>query len=233
MLPDPRAIVFDMDDTLYPYRRFVLSGFRAVAECLEREHGADRQLTFRLMTRAMHGPGRGREIQACLDTLGLSRRLVPGLLRIIQNHSPLIRTPRATLRTLQHLRANGWRLGVLTNGPVARQRRRVRALALEQLTDVVVFAESHGTGTGKPDPAPFFEVARRLSTPVHDVVFVGDDEECDVMGAALAGMSTVRSTVWRPATGPTMARAVLRRMRDLPDLADHLVEDGVSRYAVA
>ena len=34
MRPDRRALVFDLDDTLYPYSSFVASGFRVVAERL-------------------------------------------------------------------------------------------------------------------------------------------------------------------------------------------------------
>jgi len=37
-----RAVVFDMDDTLYPFRRFVTSGSAAVASYLSRRCGVDR-----------------------------------------------------------------------------------------------------------------------------------------------------------------------------------------------
>ncbi len=54
VLPDRRAVVFDLDDTLYPYRRFVLSGFAAVAGYLARTHRFDRRRVLRLLARARH-----------------------------------------------------------------------------------------------------------------------------------------------------------------------------------
>ena len=37
MRPEPGAVIFDLDDTLYPFRRFRLSGFAAAADALEAE----------------------------------------------------------------------------------------------------------------------------------------------------------------------------------------------------
>ena len=42
-MPRNRGVLFDLDDTLYPLRRFVRSGFKAVAVHLERV--ADKDLT--------------------------------------------------------------------------------------------------------------------------------------------------------------------------------------------
>jgi FMN phosphatase YigB (HAD superfamily) len=39
ILRDWQGIVFDLDDTLYPERGYVLSGFKAVASCAEARLG--------------------------------------------------------------------------------------------------------------------------------------------------------------------------------------------------
>ena len=44
MPPERRAVVFDLDDTIYPYRRFKLSGFAEVARHLERTCALDARL---------------------------------------------------------------------------------------------------------------------------------------------------------------------------------------------
>jgi FMN phosphatase YigB (HAD superfamily) len=67
MLPDRRAVIFDMDDTLYPYRQYRLSGFRAVAAHLERTLGVDRRIAYARLLCASRSGGRGRELQTCLD----------------------------------------------------------------------------------------------------------------------------------------------------------------------
>jgi putative hydrolase of the HAD superfamily len=233
VLPEPRAVVFDIDDTLYPYRRFALSGFRAVAGFLATHHGVDRRRAFRVLRTSMRDGNRGRELQACLAELALPDSLLRPLLHVFEHHDPDIRLPRAACRTLETLRREGWKLGVLTNGPAARQARRARALDLHRLTDAVLYAECHGDLGGKPDPEAFRAVVRALDTPAEHVVFVGDDEVCDVQGSARAGMQSLRAAVWRPVKGPTVARAVLQRLCDLPGLAADLLDDGVGHHAIA
>jgi len=52
-LRDQRAIVFDLDDTLYPYRAFVRSGFRAVACRLVADRGIPPAAVLRVLRRAL------------------------------------------------------------------------------------------------------------------------------------------------------------------------------------
>jgi putative hydrolase of the HAD superfamily len=230
MRPDRRAVVFDMDDTLYPYRRFVLSGFVAVAAYLEEWHAVDAGQAFRFLARASRDGHRGRELQAVLQRYGLPAGLLPLLRRLLDTHRPALRLPPVTRRTLTALRADGWRLGVLTNGPVSRQARRVDVLGLIADVDAVVFAADHGTGRGKPEAAPFAEVCRRLDVAPNRAIFVGDDEDADVAGARAAGLRAVRCEVWTRRRLPSAAHATLTRLRDLPALARTLLLEEPTRH---
>ena len=92
-----RAIIFDLDDTLYPLRRFVRSGFVAVAGELERAYGIDSRKALNVMTAAMRGETRGRELQACIDRFRLPQAIVGDLVNIIRLHQPAIRLPRVCI----------------------------------------------------------------------------------------------------------------------------------------
>jgi len=187
--PEPCAVVFDLDDTLYPRRRFVLSGFVAVAAHVDRVWGVDRRLAFAVLSRACR-TAPGCELQVLTDRFGLPAWLVPQLVEVIRAHEPRLRLPRASLHTLAALR-DAWRLGIVTNGPPDIQARKVRALGLEPLVDAVVYAHAVGQGLGKPDRVPFMEAARRLRVRPARVVFVGDDPVADITGARAAGMRAV------------------------------------------
>jgi putative hydrolase of the HAD superfamily len=231
VLPDRRAVVFDLDDTLYPYRRFVVSGFAAAAVHLHRTCGVDQRVAIQTLIGASHGPNRGREVQACLDALDLPSELAPTLVTIVRSHRPALLLPHPARHLLVTLRGAGWRLGVLTNGPAAIQSRKVDALRLDRYVDEVVYATEHGSGAGKPEPEPFAEIARRLDVPAAHIVFVGDDEICDVAGAARAGMVPIRCAVWTTRRGATTSAAVVDQLCHVPLIARTLLEEAISRHA--
>jgi len=230
-VPHNRAVIFDLDDTLYPFRRFVLSGFAACARRLERRRGVDARRAFYWMVRAFREGAQGREIQTALQMLGLPDRLTPGLVDdIIWGRELNLRLPASTRRTLSALRSLGWKIGVLTNGDPAVQARKVDALGLAAHVDAIVFATEHGGG--KPDLASFLEVTRRLRVAPSQTVFVGDDEWCDVNGAMRAGMRPVRFVGHRHwPYGPSAADLVLNRISDLPGAAALLLADHQESHA--
>src|SRR5690606_35646828 len=146
VLPDRRAVVFDLDDTLYPYRAFVLSGFAAVAADLEASDTIGRADVFRRLVDASARPDAGREIQACLAALGLPDSIAPELVARLRDHTPTLTLSRCARRALDDLRAANWRIGILTNGPSDIQTRKIAALGLAARVDAVVYATSTGTG---------------------------------------------------------------------------------------
>jgi len=231
MLPERRAVVFDMDDTLYPYRRFVASGFAAVAAHVERTCRIDRRKVLRSLLRASRGAARGREIQACQQECGISPALLPALMSVMKHHQPSLSLPRSVVNVLRTLRRDGWRLGVLTNGPREIQARKVAALGVARYVDTVIYATEHGSRLGKPDPEPFNIALARLGVPASSTVFVGDDEVCDVIGGAGAGLSTVRCTVWRRDGFVTAADASTDRFSHLPVIVEQVLAEVTARYA--
>lgn len=231
MRPEPGAVIFDLDDTLYPFRRFRLSGFAAAADALERRTGLDRRLGFRAMHRATRGVSSGQEIQACLAQYDLPSSLAGDLIDLLRHHEPQLRLPSTSRRLLVRLRAEGWRLGVLTNGLPSIQRRKVAALGIAPLVDSVIYAAESGHGAGKPDPDVFVDAARRLGVSPARTIMIGNDEHTDIGGALLSGMHAVRVDVWLPQTPATRAHAVVTRLNEIPTLLRRLVLEDFARHA--
>lgn len=83
-----------------------------------------------------------------------------------------------------------YRVGLLTNGPVTAQREKLSALGW---TDV--FDASLVTGeleAGKPDSRAFEALTASLGVPPEETVYVGDNVDQDVGGAAAAGLHPVQ-----------------------------------------
>jgi putative hydrolase of the HAD superfamily len=226
---DARAVVFDLDDTLYPCRRFVSSGFRAVAVAVERQYGVPAGLALRTLFQARARGGRGQELQHLCRALDLPEALAATLRSWIRGHAPTLRLPERSRQVLQQLRP-GWRLGILTNGDPAIQERKVAALGVGALVDAVVFANACGDGRGKPAREGFQAVLERLDTPAGSSVFVGDDGLADMHGAMGVEMKTIhvlRRTRWVPVGRPvTGADAAVTTLLQVPEIAERLVVEG-------
>lgn len=218
MLRDTRAVIFDLDDTIYPLERFVLSGFDAVAAHLEARYNVPRDHACRVLRDAFHGGGRGAELQACLRHFGLSEALAPSLVQVIRAHTPSLDLPASTAHALSTM-ATTWRIGIVTNGPIEIQSRKVAALGLADFVDEIVFADGE---RAKPAPAPFIEVTRKLRVPMGRSIFVGNDPVCDVYGAWRLGMKTIH-VAGQPAAPALMADAAVLSLVEVPDIAERLV----------
>jgi putative hydrolase of the HAD superfamily len=114
--------------------------------------------------------------------------------------------------TLSSLRTAGFKLGLITNGSVRMQSRKLKCLALESAFDTVLISDAEGVS--KPGPEIFRRALERLDTTAGHAVFVGDHPEVDVAGARGAGMKSVwrrDPMVWRPVE----ADAIIEELRDL------------------
>jgi putative hydrolase of the HAD superfamily len=215
---ETRAIIFDLDDTLYPLDRFVLSGFDAVAAHLHRLFGVDERAARIVLQQAFHS-WRGSELQICLRHFALPEALAASLVQVIRTHQPMMELPEASVRALASLSGN-WRIGIVTNGRRDIQERKINALKLAGRVDTIVYADD----VAKPAAEPFLEAARRLDIGVRRTVFVGNDPLCDVYGAWRLGMKTIH-LAGTAAVHPSaiVADASVRSLVEVPEIAERLV----------
>lgn len=90
---------------------------------------------------------------------------------------------------LEACRRNGFKVGIVTNGPSLLQNRKLDFSGLRPLLDVAVV--SGDEGIHKPDPEIFLRAAARLGIAPSRCLYVGDHPVNDVQGALAAGMTPV------------------------------------------
>jgi HAD superfamily hydrolase (TIGR01509 family) len=99
---------------------------------------------------------------------------------------------------LESLRSRGVRTGVVANSwpdPARVLRRDLAVFGLAPLFDTTVFSEE--VGVLKPAPEIFLRACEQLGVEPIDTMFVGDNLEKDVQGAADVGMTTVQALWFR------------------------------------
>jgi putative hydrolase of the HAD superfamily len=193
--PPARAVLFDLDDTLYPEHQFVDGGFRAVGRFLAARSGdSEAALTDRLW--ALHvRDGRGSLFDTLLTELGMGNdpELVLACLIVYRDHPTRLEPFPGVEAMLDGLRAAGIRTGVVSDGVGAVQARKLAGLgSVADRLDVVVMTDLLGPGHAKPSPVAFRVACRLLDVPPSATIYVGNDPRKDFAGARAAGLATIR-----------------------------------------
>lgn len=191
-MPPTHAVLFDLDDTLYAELTYVHSGFRAVAAYLSEAHGLPADVLFDDMLDELTREGRGQIFDRVVARHDLrTPDLVPALVQIYREHPPCIALFPDVLPALGRLRRLGVKLGLITDGHWRVQERKVAALGLHNLMEVIIYTGQRGPDYWKPNPAPFLDAARALAITPAQAAYVGNDPAKDFGGANHVGMLTI------------------------------------------
>lgn len=90
---------------------------------------------------------------------------------------------------LRQLRADGCKLGIITNGSFEAQSEKIRTCKLDSFVDTILISAQEGIK--KPEPEIFYRAAQRLSVKPTERLFVGDHPRLDVQGPQSVGMVAV------------------------------------------
>ena len=177
-----RGFVFDLDDTLYPERDYVYSGFRAIA----REFGDD-ALADKLMRLF------AEDRQNVYQRSGFSDEECCRCVAVYRQHLPRISLADGVAETLSALRARGCQIGIITDGRPQGQRNKIEALGLEPMVDaVIVTDELGGESFRKPNPVAFQKMSETLGLSYAEMVYVGDNPAKDFIAPLMLGMHACR-----------------------------------------
>ena len=186
------AVVFDLDDTLYPESEYACSGFAAVAEAFTDRLGnpADSAATMRRLFESEHRP---RVFDSVLVELGLEedREMVGRMIDVYRNHRPTIRLFPDADAALNELRGT-YRLGLLSDGRTSTQWAKIDALGLRDRLDAILITSELGSGFGKPSPRPFDCISTRLQVVGSRSLYVADNPAKDFLAPNALGWTTVQ-----------------------------------------
>jgi len=186
-----KAIIFDLDDTLYEERDYFRSGFEAVAYELEHRAVGSTKEIVTLLEYFHHEESREGVFQKLASKLGFPSPWIPDLVSIFRSHKPVIALTPDSREILPLLRKT-YRIGCVTDGWAAVQRRKIQALDVEAYLDVVIVADEWGREYWKPHPFPLLKCCEQLEVSVETAIFVGDNPSRDMLGAHNANMLSIR-----------------------------------------
>jgi putative hydrolase of the HAD superfamily len=190
LLGGVRVVVFDVDDTLYLERDYVRSGFLAVEAAAGL--GGFAAAAWSLFVEGT----RYNTFDLALEHLGVpsasAPALVPRLVAIYREHTPDICLTVDAARAIEACEKAGLTLAIISDGPVASQSAKIRALGLSEQFRPVILTEDYGVGFNKPHRRGFEAVAWNSRRPAAEHVYVADNPEKDFLAPVLLGWMTVR-----------------------------------------
>lgn len=184
-----KVVVFDLDDTLFKEKDYVISGFRSVDSWLQDNYCVEGFLSLAL---ERFGRGeRGHIFDDVLKEIGINVP-VSGLVKQYREHEPIISLGDQVAKSLSELKMQGKELAIITDGYLDVQRKKVKALGLHELVDFVVFSDTWGRNSWKPNRKPFDVVMKEFRKLPEEYVYIGDNPAKDFMGARNVGWQSVR-----------------------------------------
>ena len=189
-----KAVIFDLDDTLYPEREYAFSGFAAVAEAFEQRLGESAEVAAQ-MRRLFDTEHRPRVFNALLARRGVTedQQLIEAMIETYRHHRPTISLYPDAAAALARLRGAG-KLGLITDGPAVSQGAKIDALSIESFFDEIILTADLGPGLGKPHPRAFELMRERLAVDHKSCTYVADNPSKDFVAPGALGWRTVRIT---------------------------------------
>jgi FMN phosphatase YigB (HAD superfamily) len=215
--PTPKAIVFDVDGTLYdqrPLRRAMAA--RLIRHATRAPLRNWRTILVLRAYRAIHeqlrhsGPGTADlatvQIERVARHTGVNTEVVREIVRQWMEVEPLpllatyARPGMASFVGMA--RARGIRLGVLSDYPCDDK---LHALGLGGFMDVVLCAQDPAVQRLKPDPRGLLMAFARLGVEAADALYIGDRPDVDAVAAERAGARCVIVSSRRRSAAPSSA----------------------------
>jgi putative hydrolase of the HAD superfamily len=186
------AVLFDLDDTLYPERDYVRSGFQAIAKHLA-DSQKDVDSLYSLLEQAFEQGPRDKVFNTVLKLWGRhdSEQVIRELVNIYRNHLPNLKLDQQVSAILSRLKQQ-FKLGLLSDGFLPAQKLKVQALQLQDSFDHIIYTEELGRDFWKPSPQAFIIMSDTLAVPPPQCVYVADNPAKDFVAPNQLGWQTVQ-----------------------------------------
>ncbi len=196
----PKAVIFDTDNTLYPYSPAHKEATRAVEEKVEKQLGIDKAMFRSAFMKARQeiknrlgnvasSHSRLLYMQKTIEKLELGTRILTTLdleqtyWRTFLSNCRLF---PEVLDFIQLLKSKGIVTANITDLTAQIQFRKLVYFGLDEFFDYVVTSEE--AGADKPDKRPFEVVLEKLQIEPENIWMIGDNPKSDMVGAGEMGM---------------------------------------------
>jgi putative hydrolase of the HAD superfamily len=186
-------VTFDLDDTLYPERRYVIGGLKNVADALLPNDRTAADVLYEKML-ALHKEGHRDIFQRVLTDLGrdCSNDSIARLLECYRLSNRPLNLFVDAENAIDRFRTSGLHLALLTDGDFLAQQKKVELLNLESRFEEIIYTDRFGRDRWKPSPHGFELLMHRFHLAPEQCLYIADNEAKDFAGPNRLGWRSVK-----------------------------------------
>lgn len=187
-----KVIVFDMDDTLYRELDFVHGAFKHVTNYLCGKYEAlEKQAVYKQMLSILCAEGRGAIFDQIIVKYHL-KESIPVLVHKYRAAEPPITLYEDAEDVLRWLKANNYKIGLITDGYSQVQHNKIKLLQLDKWMDEMIVTYDWGLDYSKPHERAYLHMLEQFQCLPEEMIYIGDNPHKDFVGAKKLGIHTVR-----------------------------------------
>ncbi|HKL24525.1 MAG TPA: HAD family hydrolase [Candidatus Nanoarchaeia archaeon] len=198
-----RAVLFDLDDTLYDYEPCHKKGLKAVYNELKKEL----KISYKRFNELFETSK--KEIKRELEGTASSHNRILYFQRLLEkthetiesektldlydaywnNFLKEMKLKKGVLKTLKELKKQKYKIALVTDLTTHIQLRKLRHLKINKYVDYLVTSEE--AGSEKPHLIMFLLALNKLDVSPHEAIMVGDNKDTDIEGANAVRITTL------------------------------------------
>ncbi len=175
-----KAVVFDLDDTLYMENEFVEYGLKNAANVAETDYDI---VNANEKIRSLYQESKVNVFDRLVNAEKIKDKeiAVAGLVKAYRNCEPKnLHCNPGVLDLLKTLKKKGVRTGIITDGFADVQKSKIKALGIQEYIDkIVITDELGGVQCRKPNPIGFEKMLKMLDVKPQEMVYIGDNPNKD------------------------------------------------------
>lgn len=182
-LLDFDVVVFDLDDTLYSEMDYVISGYKFLAELIEKLYSKNTYQSFLEALKSKESD----VFSYVITKHGLPETLKQHLILAYRYHVPSIQLHVGAITILEKLKSRNIPVYLITDGRGITQRLKITSLGIEAFFEKIFISEE--VGVGKPEPDSF--IAIKEMHPNQSIVYVADNPKKDFISPRILGWQSI------------------------------------------
>ena len=175
-----KAVVFDLDDTLYMENEFVEYGLKNAANVAETVYGI---VNANEKIRSLYQESKANVFDRLVNAQKIKDKeiAVAVLVKAYRNCEPKsLRCNPGVLDLLKTLKKKEMHMGIITDGFADVQKSKIKALGIQEYIDkIVITDELGGVQCRKPNPIGFEKMLKMLDVKPQEMVYIGDNPNKD------------------------------------------------------